>query len=232
MPKKSHHISNVINIKIDTTKKTKKRKSKRKKHINAIVPQSNAGYSSLTPYLPLTNKPYYMETSSLLLNPQLQIQDVPKPTSHAAFQPPLPPPALTDHSDNDDNNSQISPISPRLSYSKMYPHPPDQFYDQIPLPTPHIHEFEDQSVSAGTSALMKTANEHVNGKKLRAFANKVNVYHSSSIKNRSDYEHEIELINRRAKTREKAEAAGTAREHYFSAKDIQAQKDNRAQKKG
>ena len=234
MPKKSHNSNhNVINIRIDNTKKTKKRKSKRTKHNHAVAPHFTP-YSSLTPYsnisqqLPvqqLTNKPYYMELNTI--NPQLQ--DIPKPTSPASFLPPPPPPALTDHSDNDDNHSELSSISHHLSYSKIYAGPPDEFHDHIPLPTPHPMAITEQNVTAGASDLMKTDNEHAYGKKLRAFANKANVYHSTSIKNRADYEHEIGLINRRAKTREKAETAGTARENYFSAKDIQAQKDHRQQ---
>ena len=171
MPKKSHHISNVINIKIDTTKKTKKRKSKRKKHSQTVVPHSIAGYSSLTPYPPLTNKPYYMETSSLLLNPQLQIQDVPKPTSQAAFQPPPPPPALTDHSNNDDNSdndSEISGISHNLSLSRIYALPPSEFRnDHIPPPTGTLR---DQYVGVNPVSMFKT-----------------------------DYEYQMQLGNRRAK---------------------------------
>ena len=232
MPNKHHNNNhNVINIKIDNTKKTKKRKSKRKNRSHAITPNgapfsmSSNLLTQLPPTPQLTNRPYYMETNTI--NPQLQ--DRPTNTSLDAFHPPPPPPALTHHSDNDDNVSQVSSISHRLSYSKVYPHPPDEYFDHIPLPTPHPMAITEQNVTAGASDLMKTDNEHAYGKKLRAFANKANVYHSTSIKNRADYEHEIGLINRRAKTREKAEAAGTARENYFSAKDIQAQKDHRQQ---
>ena len=165
MPKKSHNSNhNVINIRIDNTKKTKKRKSKRTKHNHAVAPHFTP-YSSLTPYsnisqqLPvqqLTNKPYYMELNTI--NPQLQ--DIPKPTSPASFLPPPPPPALTDHSDNDDNHSELSSISHHLSYSKIYAGPPDEFHDHIPLPTPHPREIREQFVGAGAANMMKTEYEH------------------------------------------------------------------------
>lgn len=156
MPKKSHHISNVINIKIDTTKKTKKRKSKRKKHSHVVVPHSIAGYSSITPY-PLTNKPYYMETNSLLLNPQLQLQDVPKPTTHEAFNPPPAPSALTNdtYDDQGDNLSQIS--NNDLSFSKLYAGPPENFQDHIPPPTGTL---KNQYVGAGGVNMMKSDYQH------------------------------------------------------------------------
>ena len=179
MPKKSHNSNhNVINIRIDNTKKTKKRKSKRTKHNHAVAPHFTP-YSSLTPYsnisqqLPvqqLTNKPYYMELNTI--NPQLQ--DIPKPTSPASFLPPPPPPALTDHSDNDDNHSELSSISHHLSYSKIYAGPPDEFHDHIPLPTPHPREIREQFVGAGAANMMKT-----------------------------DYQHQIKLGNRRAQYAEK-----------------------------
>ena len=162
MPKKNVNSNhNVINIKIDNTKKTKKRSKRRKRHNKLALQPQQQGYSSLTPnnlqqQLP-TNRPYYMETNSI--NPQLQ--DIPKPTTQEAFKPPPPPPTLTDGAYENDNVSQIS--NNHLSYSKVYERPAEEFEDHIPPPTGTFKDErsnKEQYQGTGSIDMFKTDYEH------------------------------------------------------------------------
>jgi hypothetical protein len=156
MPKNSNH--NVINIKIVNEKKSKKRKSKRKKQAlphHAVTPHMPY---SITPYPPqpmLTNKPYFIDTNSLL---QLKDADKPTPGSLHGFNPPAPPPRFEheeqsrDHtffenfpppmrfSNSDTEDDAQSNVSDILSLSKIYPE--QQFQEHTNIHTPL---FKDQS---------------------------------------------------------------------------------------
>ena len=157
MPKKNVNSNhNVINIKIDNTKKTKKRSKRRKRHNKLALQPQQQGYSSLTPnnlqqQLP-TNRPYYMETNSI--NPQLQ--DIPKPTTQEAFKPPPPPLAL-----GHDLHSPISEDS--LRFDKIYDGPPNDFEDHIPPPTGTFKDErsnKEQYQGTGSLDMFKTDYEH------------------------------------------------------------------------
>ena len=228
--KKMHNSNhNVINIKIVHPKEKKNKRKRRRGHKakRAIGPYvEGPSYSTIQSQLPvpLTNKPYYIETNSL--NPQLQntvlpqLQyDAPKPTTQQAFHPQPPPPALSDHSSSiwSDSLSQLS------NHDKVH-----DFEEQHEPHSTHSHAFNDQSHELYTpKPLTRGMTLRDLAKKAKKEDDQYNAMHilhnqvtkenvhknfsglkdkiiaSGTIKKRENFEHEQQLYARRNQYREK-----------------------------
>ena len=237
MPNKHHNSNhNVINIKIDNTKKTKKRKSKRTKRSHAITPNgapfsmSSNLLAQLPPTPQLTNRPYYMETNTI--NPQLQ--DRPTNTSHDAFHPPPSPPALTNNlGDTPYHNRSSGPHMPSSSFTDQTSPPPTNtslFKDPI-QETLHKRiilrklDFEIEHEKAMSDEAIAKRSKAVT-QKFIGLADKLRTKHSTSITNRVDFENEQRLYNNRIANREKSKAAGKKTPAFLKApKNPQQKKD-------
>ena len=92
MTQKVIHNKNIINIKIGHTTKKKRRKSKHKKHRQPLMIHPYTNANPITQQLQ-TNKPYYVETSSI--HPLMQDQSKSKSIDiKDLITAPEPPPAL------------------------------------------------------------------------------------------------------------------------------------------